>query len=246
MVRRGAGAPADERELTDSDQDRFKRLAATRAVDEVRSRSVIGLGTGTTARCVLEELARRLGDGRLHSIVGIPTSQQTAELAARLDIPLGSLDEHPVLDLAIDGADEVDPRLDLVKGHGGALLREKIVAAAARRLLIVIDRSKRVVRLGTTASVPVEVIPFGLALVMRRLAVFPGDARLRRTGDGQPFRTDEGHWIVDYACGPLADPHEMDRALHGIPGIVEHGLFLDMAHRAVVGDADGTAILERP
>ncbi len=228
-----------------ADQERNKQRAAARAVDEVRSGQVVGLGSGTTARYVLEALAARLTSGRLHSIVGIPTSDQTAALARALSIPLGSLRQHPQLDLAIDGADEIDPRLNLIKGLGGALLREKIVAAAAREFLIVVDRTKQVERLGSRAPVPIEVVPFGLSPVMRRLTDFPGQARLRQADAGEPFHTDEGNWIVDYFCDPLPDPHALDHALHRIPGVVEHGLFLDMAHRAVVGDTHQITILAR-
>jgi len=245
MAQRGTGPPANEWKLTSSDQNRSKRLAAIRAVDEVKNHSAIGLGTGTTARCFLEELAQRLKDGALRSVVGIPTSKQTAELASRLHIPLSSLDQHPILDLAIDGADEIDPHLDLIKGHGGALLREKIVAAAARQFLIIADHSKQVKSLGETCAVPIEVIPFGLALVMQRLRAFPGDAKLRQTSEGQPFHTDDGNWIVDYACRPLSDPRKLDMMLNSIPGIVEHGLFLNMAQRAIVGNSCRATVLDR-
>ena len=245
MAQRGTGPPANEWKLTSSDQNRSKRLAAIRAVDEVQNHSAIGLGTGTTARYFLEELAQRLKDGVLRSVVGIPTSKQTAELASQLHIPLSSLDKHPILDLAIDGADEIDPHLDLIKGHGGALLREKIVAAAARQFLVIADHSKQVKSLGETCAVPIEVIPFGLALVMQRLRAFPGDAKLRQTSEGQPFHTDDGNWIVDYACGPLSDPRKLDMMLNSIPGIVEHGLFLNMAQRAIVGNSGRATVLDR-
>ena len=245
MAQRRTGPPANGWKLTSSDQNRSKRLAAIRAVDEVQNHSAIGLGTGTTTRCFLEELSQRLKDGALRSVVGIPTSKQTAELASQLHIPLSTLDQHPILDLAIDGADEIDPHLDLIKGHGGALLREKIVAAAARQFLVIADHSKQVKSLGEICAVPIEVIPFGLALVMQRLRAFPGDAKLRQTSEGQPFHTDEGNWIVDYACGPLSDPRKLDMMLNSMPGIVEHGLFLNMAQRAIVGNSGRATVLDR-
>lgn len=222
-----------------------KQRAAQRAVDHVNSGSVLGLGTGSTMRYALEELARRLADGRLHSIVGIPTSEQTAQLAQRLDIPLTSLADHPELDLAIDGADEIDPQLNLIKGLGGALLREKIVESAARSLIIIADSSKMVSQLGSRAPLPVEVIPFATPVVLRRLTLLGGNAVLRCTADGLPFVTDEDNYILDYHCGPIPDPAWLDRTLLSIPGVVEHGLFLGMADIALIADEDDIRVLTR-
>lgn len=225
--------------------ERLKQHAAQRAVDHVRSGSALGLGTGSTMRYALEEVAQRLADGRLHSIVGIPTSEQTAQLAQRLNIPLTSLAEHPELDLAIDGADEIDPKLNLIKGLGGALLREKIVETAARELIIIADSSKMVAQLGSRAPLPVEVVPFATPLVLRRLTMLGGNAVLRCTADGLPFVTDEDNYILDYHSGPILDPAGLDRTLLSIPGVVEHGLFLGMAHLALVADGDDVRVLTR-
>lgn len=223
-----------------------KRLAAERALDFVSNDSIVGLGTGSTMRYALEDLGRRLADGRLRGVRGVPTSEQTATIARRLGIPLAPLERGVVLSLAIDGADEIDPSLDLIKGLGGALLREKIVAAAAAELVIVADGSKLVPRLGSLAAVPIEVVPFAIPLVLDRLDAWPGHADERRTSDGRAFRTDEGHAILDYRPGPIADPAALDRALLAIPGVVDHGLFLGMATRAIVADATGVTVLERP
>jgi ribose 5-phosphate isomerase A len=197
-------------------------------------------------RYVLEGLGKRLGDGRLQAIAGVATSERTAEIARAVGIPLTSLDREPRLDLTVDGADEIDPALNLIKGLGGALLREKIVAAASDELLIVADDSKLVSTLGERVPVPVEVVSFGVSLVLRRLGALPGTCTLRLDPSGQPYVTDEGNHIVDYACGPILDAARLDVVLHQIPGVVEHGLFLGMASRAIVCREDGEIfVLER-
>jgi ribose 5-phosphate isomerase A len=226
--------------------DEAKRAAAEAAVADIRSGNVLGLGTGSTMRYALEALARRLAEGSLHSIVGIPTSEQTARRSRELGIPLSTLDAHPVPDLAIDGADEIDPALNLIKGLGGALLREKIVAAAARRLVIIADWSKLVPHLGTRSPVPVEIVPFGRPVVEQRLNEHLGRASLRLGPDTSPERTDEGHWILDYRTGEILDPAALDRWLHGVPGVIDHGLFLGMTHRAIVAAPDGIRVLDAP
>lgn len=223
----------------------LKQRAAQRAVSYVRSNSAIGLGTGSTMRYALEELGKLLAEGSLHNVVGVPTSERTAELARQLNIPIFSLAEYPELDLAIDGADEIDPHLDLIKGLGGALLREKIIAAAARELIIIADASKPVPQLGSRAPLPVEVIPLALPVVLRRLHTLGGEGVLRVTADGQPFRTDEGNYIIDYACGPIANPAALDVTLLCIPGVVDHGLFLGMAQRAIVADNQTIRVMQR-
>lgn len=228
-----------------SNVELLKQRAAQHAVAYVRSNSAIGLGTGTTMRYALEELGRRLSDGSLHTIIGVPTSERTAQIARELGIPITTLEEQPDLDLAIDGADEIDPNLDLIKGLGGALLREKIVESAARELLIIADKTKLVSQLGSRAPLPVEVIPFATPLVARRLTALGGSVMLRRNTDGQPFYTDEGNHILDYACGSIADPAALDVTLLRIPGVVEHGLFLGMAQRAMIADSATITILER-
>jgi ribose 5-phosphate isomerase A len=227
-------------------QDELKRAAARRAVDYLASGTVVGLGSGSTVCPLLELLGERLASGALRDVRAVPTSEDTASRCRVLGVPLTTLDEHPRLALAIDGADEIDPRLDLVKGLGGALLREKLVALAARRFVVIADTSKRVRKLGTRAPVPVEVVRFGWTTHLpffERLGATPA---LRRTADGEPFVTDEGHYIVDcrFARG-IPDARAVARALARRPGVVEHGLFLGMARVAVVAGPRGVAVLVR-
>ena len=226
--------------------DDLKRAAARRAIEYVTSGTVIGLGTGSTVHPLLALLGERLAGGALRDIVAVPTSEDTATRCRALGIPLTTLDEHPELALAVDGADEVGPRLDLIKGLGGALLREKLVAQAAKRFVIVADASKRVRKLGTHASVPVEVVPFGWSTHLAFFGKLGAEPALRRTAAGEPFVTDEGHHIVDcrFPRG-IADPRAVARALARRPGIVEDGLFLGMAHVAVIAGADRVTVLKR-
>ena len=212
-----------------ADPDRFKRAAAEEAVNLVRSGMVLGLGHGTTVHYALVKLAQFLRSGALKDIVGVPCSTQVEAEARELGIPLTTLDEHPVLDLTIDGADEVDPALNLIKGGGGALLREKIVAQASRREAIVVDEGKLSPVLGTRCAVPVEVVPFGWRTQVPFLAALGGEVTLRRGADGDPFRTDGGNLILDCRFGPISDPVALARALDGRAGIVGHGLFLRLA-----------------
>ena len=226
-----------------SDSDSMKRQAAERAVAAIRSGMVVGLGTGSTAVFAVRRIGELLAAGELQRVVGVPTSEATAREAERCGVPLGSLDDHPSLDVAIDGADEIDPRLNLIKGLGGALLREKIVAAAARRLIIVADESKRVSQLGTRAPVPVEVIPFARRPVADYLASL-GARVVARERDGRPFVTDEGNVILDCHFAGLTDPPAMARLIRAQPGVVEHGLFLGMATEAIVAGERGIVVLE--
>lgn len=206
----------------------------------------LGLGTGSTARHVTELVAERLRQGDLADIVGVPTSLATAQYARELGIPLSTIDETLTLDLAIDGADEFDPRLDLIKGMGGALLWEKIVERAAARLVIVADETKRVTRLGTRSPLPVEVVPFGWKTHEPFLRELGADVELRLGEDGRPFLTDSGHYILHcrFAHG-IADPAETELTLARRPGIVESGLFLGMATTVIVA-GERVEVLERP
>lgn len=226
--------------------DGLKRAAAARAVELVQSGTVIGLGTGSTVRPFLELLGERLADGRLRDVTGVPTSDDTAARCRTLGIPLTTLDDHPRLALAVDGADEIGPGLDLIKGLGGALLREKLVAIAARRFVIVADEGKRVRRLGTRAPVPVEVIPFGWTTHLEFFRARGAEPVLRRTADGEPQRTDGGHWIVDcrFPRG-IPDPRALARALARRPGVVEDGLFLGMADEAYIAGIRGVSRITR-
>lgn len=222
----------------------LKRQAAERAVEHVQSGMVVGLGTGSTAVYAVRRIGALLAEGRLQRIVGIPTAEVTAREAERRGVPLGTLDDHPSVDITIDGADEIDPHLSLIKGLGGALLREKIVAAASRRLVIVADESKRVEQLGTRAPVPVEVVLFARRPTADYLASL-GARVVERRRDGQLFITDEGNVILDCYFPGLPNPGEMAQLIRAQPGVVEHGLFLGMATEAVVAGARGIVVFER-
>jgi len=212
--------------------------AARRAVDFVRDGMVLGLGSGATARAAVRELGRRLAAGRLSGITGIPTSNATRDLAREVGIPLGDLADHPRIDLTIDGADEVSPGGDLLKGLGGALLREKIVAAQSRRLVIAVDPGKLVRRLGERAPLPVEVVPFGWTTHLEFLRQLGAEPELRkRLGGEAPYLSDDGHYIIDARFpGGIDEPPTLAAALAGRAGVVETGLFLGMAPEVVVGD----------
>jgi len=224
----------------------LKRLAAERAVDFVQSGMILGLGSGTTSRHVVDVIGERLKAGLVQGLVGVPTSEQTAAQARGLGILLSTLAEHPVLDLVIDGADEVDPCLNLIKGLGGALLREKIVESAARRLVVVVDESKLVERLGTRGPLPVEVTQFAWEAHARWLESLGCRAELRREPDGAPYVTDNGNYIVhcSFPAG-IADPMALAGRLGERPGILEHGLFLGMATEVVVAGENGVRVLGR-
>jgi ribose 5-phosphate isomerase A len=215
MGRAGAGRAEDT--------ERLKRLAAERAVELVEPGMVLGLGTGSTAALALEAVARRLAAGALERVRGVATSGRTRERALALRIPLVELDEVRRVDLTIDGADEVDPRLDLIKGLGGALVREKIVAAASRRFVVVVGAEKLVERLGVRTPLPVEVVQFGLALCEKRLRALGSQPALRRKGS-DPFVTDNGNYILDCRFGAIDDPASLDTRILSIPGALRfHG-----------------------
>lgn len=223
-----------------ADADAQKRAAAARAVLYITSDTAIGLGTGSTVRPLLELLAARISAGELRNVLAVPTSEDTASRCGVLGIPLTTLNLHPKLALAIDGADEVGPRLGLIKGLGGALLHEKLVALAAKTLIIIADASKRVRRLGTRSPVPVEVIPFGYRTHLPFFESLGAEPVLRHSPDGEPLRTDGGHFIVDcrFPKG-IADPEALARKLDRRTGIVDHGLFLGMADRAIIAGPSG-------
>jgi ribose 5-phosphate isomerase A len=227
-------------------QDAKKRAAGTKAVDLIESGMRVGLGTGSTARYVAEELAARLRDGRLIDVACVPTSEQTRAHAESLEIPLTTLEDHPVLDIAIDGADEIGPNLDLIKGAGGALLREKIVAAAAKRFIVVADEAKRVQRLGERAAVPIEVVRFGWKTHVGPIQRLGCRTELRTKDSGEPYLTDEENYILDTWFDHIAQPAGLEEAIRSRPGIVEIGLFLGMASMAILGTETGTYTLTRP
>ncbi|KAL6504446.1 putative ribose-5-phosphate isomerase 3, chloroplastic [Orobanche gracilis] len=229
-------------------QDGLKKLAAEKAVEYVRSGMVLGLGTGSTAAFVVDKLGALLKSGALTDIVGVPTSKRTQEQAASLGIPLSTLDTHPHLDLAIDGADEVDPNLDLVKGRGGALLREKMVEAASDKFVVVADDSKLVSGLGGSGlAMPVEVVQFCWNYNLVRLQELFGEdgcqAKLRLDRDGKPYVTDNSNYILDlYFKTPIKDSVAAGREIEALEGVVEHGLFLDMATAVIIAGGNGVSV----
>ncbi|MYD09761.1 MAG: ribose-5-phosphate isomerase RpiA [Chloroflexi bacterium] len=224
--------------------DALKQQAGEFAADFIDSGMVIGLGTGSTAIFATRRIAQRLRSGDLHAISTLPTSLATEAAAAELGIPLTSLATHPRIDITIDGADEVDPDFNVIKGGGGAHLREKIIAQATERLVIVVDESKLSEQLGMNWPVPVEVVPFNWESQAAYLRALGGTPALRMAGD-RPFHTDQDNLILDCAFGPIADPAALDAALNSRAGIVEHGLFINMARDVVVAGANGVRHLRK-
>ena len=223
----------------------LKEQAAVRAVEFVKPGMVVGLGHGTTTIFAVRRIAELLQAGALKNILGVPCSIQVEKEAQHVGIPLTTLEEHPVIDLTIDGADEVDPNLDLIKGGGGALLREKIVAQASRREIIVVDESKLSPALGTRWAVPVEVVPFGWRTQALYLESLGADVNLRQDRNTKTFTTDQGNLILDCQFGPLSQPAELAAKLNARTGIVEHGLFLGLATDLIVAGAEVVRHIER-
>ena len=228
--------------------DTQKRAAAARAVEFVRPGMKLGLGTGSTAKHFVELLGERVRAGL--DVVGVPTSEATRADAERCGVPLTTLDQTPALDLTVDGADEIAADLSLIKGGGGALLREKIVAAASARMIVIADETKWVPVLGRF-PLPIEVVPFGLGATQRAIqAAFAdvgvaGALAVRRGKDGLAFVTDGGHWIIDAALGQIPRPSALASRLEAIPGVMEHGLFIELAHVAILAGPDGVRTIER-
>ena len=228
-----------------------KALAAAAALDFVESGMVLGLGSGSTAELFVAQLGEALKSGALEHIQGVPTSENTAALAREVGVPLIPVDQASRIDLTVDGADEVDSRFRLVKGGGGCLLREKIIADASDLMVVVVDETKLVSDLGAY-PLPVEVDPFAFTITakkvfdaLRAAGVKNPDINLRRKGDGlEPFVTDGGNYILDCACGRLPDPEEAADYLTVIPGVVEHGLFVDLARVLIVGEDGGARVME--
>jgi ribose 5-phosphate isomerase A len=226
-----------------SGAEALKRAAAERAAEWIRDGMTVGLGTGSTVRHLLDVIAERRAAGEWAGIVGVPTSEDTAQRARKLGIPLATLGERPRIDVTIDGADEIDPRLRLIKGLGAALLREKVVASVSDALIVVADDSKIVLKLGTKAPVPVEVDPFAADVLPAFLRSLGAEPVLRKK-HGETVVTDGGHWIYDcrFADG-IDDPERLEAVLNNRPGVVENGLFLGMASAAVVAGSGGVRVV---
>jgi ribose 5-phosphate isomerase A len=228
--------------------EHLKRSAAARAVEFVRPGMRLGLGSGSTAAHFVALLGERVRQGL--DVVGIPTSEATRALAEQVGVPLTTLDDGLKLDLTVDGADEIAYDLNLIKGGGGALMREKIVAAASLRMIVIGDETKWVEALGRF-PLPIEVAKFGVAATQHAIETalaadgYHGPVALRRTKDGHSFVTDGGHWIVDAALGRIADPAALAARLNAIPGVLEHGLFIGLAHMAIIAGRDGVRVVEK-
>jgi ribose 5-phosphate isomerase A len=229
------------------DRDQRKREAAERALQFVKPGMKLGLGSGSTARHFVDLVGEKVKAGL--DILCVATSEATAAQAKALGIPLRTLDDIPELDLTVDGADEIDPKLRLIKGGGGALLREKIVASASQRMVVIADSKKLVPQLGAF-PLPIEVVPFGLAATRRHIERafaklgLTGPMRLR--GEASPFVTDGGHYILDCSLGAIADPEALSEILSPIPGVVEHGLFIGLARAAIIAGPEGVEVLGDP
>jgi len=234
--RRTAGGPAGI-QPPDATLDRL----AARALELTAGAAVIGLGSGRAASAFIRALGAEVRAGR--PVRGVPTSEATARLARSLGIGLVGLDEVSP-DVTVDGADEVDPRLDMIKGYGGAMVRERVVAVASGRQIILVGPEKLVPVLGSRGRLPVEVVPFSLALARRRLEAIAGPAAVR-TLDGRPFVTDNGNLILDCAVGPIADPAGLEREIHAVPGVLDTGLFLGTAETVLTADAGGVREMRR-
>ncbi len=223
-------------------RDTEKQAAARAAVQLIEAGMIVGLGSGSTATFAIQLLGERVKGGL--KIVGVPTSQKTKELAQRLGIPLSTLEQNPNIDIDIDGADEIDPHLNLIKGGGGALLREKVIASASKRFIVVAESVKLVEHLGRF-PLPVEVIPFAESLITTRIERLGAQVSLRTDAQSKPYITDEGHHILDCTFGKIEDPATLNQTLHDIPGVVEHGLFIGLADTAFVGKDGGVVRVKR-
>jgi ribose 5-phosphate isomerase A len=222
--------------------DELKRLVADEAARMIVSGQRVGLGSGSTAGLFVAALGKRIAGGAVADVVGVPTSAATRELAWMHSVPVATLEECPRLDLTVDGADEIDPWLDLIKGQGGALMREKIVAAASERFVVIADESKLVSKLGNRAPVPVEVLPFGWRSTARSIEAIGAEVVLRTAGD-DPFVTDQTNWILDCRFQQIDDAWDLACELDAIAGALAHGLFVGMTDAVMVGRNDGVETL---
>lgn len=214
------------------------------ALEFIHDGQIVGLGTGRSAAAFIRALGEKVRDGL--NVRGVPTSRASAELANSLGIPLVSLDDVDAIDVAFDGADEVDPNFNLIKGRGGALVREKIVAVAARRFVVLVGPEKLVATLGQGGALPVEIVPFALGFCRRRIAALGCNPEPRRTATGELYISDNGNPILDCHIAALPDPAGLERAILALPGVIDTGLFLNMAHDVIVGDGESARVLRRP
>ena len=226
-------------------QTRLKQKAAHHAVRFIESGMIIGLGTGSTARFAVERLGELLRDGQLRDVAGIPSSLQTEKLARRSAFPLTDFSAHPVIDITIDGADEVDARLNLIKGGGGALLREKVLAQASNRNIIVVDAGKMSANLGNRWAVPLEVVPFAIPSVENFLKGLGASVSLRKDADSAPFRTDQDNLILDADIGLIKQPWELAETLSSRAGVVEHGIFIGLTTDLIIAEQTGIRHLQK-
>jgi ribose 5-phosphate isomerase A len=225
--------------MMSKEQDDLKQLAGETAALQVESGMVVGLGFGSTAIHALRAIGAKIRSGELQDVLGIPTADSIARDAEEAGIPLTTLEDHPAIDLTIDGADEIDPQLNLIKGGGGALLREKIVAQASSRLIIVVDETKMSDRLGSLYRLPIEIIPFGWGSQVRYLEELGAKVHRRQHSDGSPYLTDGGNYILDSDFGEIDDPEKLASILNRRAGVVEHGLFLGLADEVIVAGSEG-------
>ncbi len=230
--------------MTSGDLDQLKKSAATEAAQFIRNGMVVGLGTGSTAKHMIRVLGEQVRAGM--NLRGVPTSQETAALAKQAGIPLLDADNRWEIDVAIDGADQVDPQLNLIKGGGGALLKEKIVAASAKQFIVVVDHTKQVPILGGSFPLPIEVIPFGWGSTAREIESLTKSRVVLRERNGGPFLTEDGHFIVDVHLARITQPGELETALNLIPGVVETGLFVGRTDVLIIGTPQGVRTVHAP
>lgn len=227
-----------------NNQDILKRKAADKAVEFIKSGMVLGFGTGSTFNHVLNVLSEKLKSGELNNIIGVPSSERTKQLADELNIPTTTLSQNPTLDLTIDGADEVDKKLNLIKGGGGAHLREKIIAQSSRKLIIIVDESKISKSLGEKWAVPIEVIKMAYEVELQFLRSLGAEVKPRLDSEGNLFITDEGNYIFDSNFGVIKNPKKLARKLEKRAGIVEHGIFVNMVDFVIVAKENGIEVLK--
>ena len=229
--------------MPDTMMDDLKKQASIAALEAIKDGMIVGLGTGSTATHFIRELGVRVQAGlRVH---GIPTSEESRKLAAEVGIPLTTLREHPIIDVTVDGADEVSDGLDLIKGLGGALVREKVVAHASKKVIIVVDETKLTGRLGVKAPIPIEVVPFALEVARGQLILWGGEAKLREK-EGKPFVSDNGNYILDWWHGPIDQPWALEKQIKGVTGIVDSGIFANVASQVIAATSAGIRKLQRP